>query len=339
MTPARSHHIAPAKRGPEGGRRRPRCLVAVLLSVLVLAGCSTLGFFYERLDDLALLEAERWLDLDREQALRLRARVDERLSGHRTQELPRYVAVLEHGANLIDRGAAPEDLLATFEQVQELGREAMIRSVPVLAPTFADLAPEQVQHFTRRLRESNEDFREEYLERPAADRRADRLESAEDGIERWTGRLDAGQRALLGRMIDAMPDNAPAWYQRRLAWQEGALELLRAGAPASAYAAWLEQWWRDDRDPDPLQTQREREAAATALAELITGLHPAQRSRASARLRAMAEELRALHGADPAPANAVARESAGTHEAGRARDQSLADAANFCNCSALASVW
>lgn len=281
-----------------------------LLLPLALAGCSTVQFFYDRLDSLALMEAERWLDLDREQAERLRQRIDERLDRHRSEELPRYADVLELTARHIEHGASAEELDATFATVQELLREAMQHSVPVLAQTFDELEPAQVEHFAGELRASNDDYREEYLEPSPERRRADRLEAATDGIERWTGRLAPAQRALLASMIDTIPDGAPAWFERRLQWQQGVLALLREGAGAGAYTDYLEQWWVDDARRDPAHAARmahDRTVAAAAIAALIEDLPPAQRARASDRLQAMAAELRTLHAAAQPGARLVAR--------------------------------
>ena len=134
-------------------------------------------FFYERLDSLALMEAERWLDLDSDQAQRLRRRIDERLERHRSEELPRYADVLELAARHVEQGASAAELDATFATVQELLHEGLQHSVPVLAQAFDELDAAQVEHFAGELRASNEDYSEEYLEPPPERRRADRLEA------------------------------------------------------------------------------------------------------------------------------------------------------------------
>ena len=288
--------------------RAARALLAGTCLMLALAGCSVVGVFYERLDTLVLREAERWFDLDSAQTVRLRERVDERLAQHRAEELPRYAAFLERSADVVASGATPEQLEQEFDLLEGILRDALRHSIPALAATLAELQPAQVERFARRLEESNAEYREEYLDAPATRRRAERIEAATEGVERWSGRLEPAQRALLAGMIDAIPDDAGAWYERRLLWQQGLLELLHQGAPAQTHTAYLESWWVDDSRRDAVhaeQLERNRAVTAAALATLIDGLGAAQRTRAAGRLRDMASEFRVLHARATGPGAAA----------------------------------
>ena len=283
---------------PRPAGRAIRALLVATWLTLGLSGCSVIGVFYERLDTLVLREAERWFDLDSAQAVRLRERVDARLAQHRAEELPRYAAFLERSADVVGSSATPEQLQQKFDLLEGILRDALRHSIPALSDTLAELQPTQVERFARRLEESNAEYREEYLDAPATRRRAERIEAATEGVERWSGRLEPAQRALLADMIDAIPDDAGAWYERRLLWQQGLLELLRQGASAQTHAAYLESWWIDDSRRDAghaAQLERNRAVTAAALATLIDGLSPAQRTRAAGRLRDMAAEFRVLH--------------------------------------------
>ena len=283
---------------PRPAGRAIRALLVATWLTLGLSGCSVIGVFYERLDTLVLREAERWFDLDSAQAVRLRERVDARLAQHRAEELPRYAAFLERSADVVGSSATPEQLQQKFDLLEGILRDALRHSIPALSDTLAELQPAQVERFARRLEESSAEYREEYLDAPATLRRAERIEAATEGVERWSGRLEPAQRALLADMIDAIPDDAGAWYERRLLWQQGLLELLRQGASAQTHAAYLESWWIDDSRRDAghaAQLERNRAVTAAALATLIDGLSPAQRTRAAGRLRDMAAEFRVLH--------------------------------------------
>jgi len=277
--------------------RRARLVAAAALA-LALGGCTLLSFVYGRLDTVAEVWADRWFDFDRAQAQRFKARVRERLAENRRDELPRFAAYVADGALLVEGGPTPAELEAFLDRGRALFEDALLRSLPLMSGTLAELTPAQVEHFAREVEESNAEFAEEELEVEPEERQADRRRELRREVERWIGSLDASQRAILDRLVAEIPDGARAWYEHRRARQQGLIALLRAQAPAAAYAEYVREWWSGDRHLAPehaAQLESNRRATVAALAELVGTLTPRQRERAAARLRAIAKDLDGLH--------------------------------------------
>jgi hypothetical protein len=278
----------------------PRSRVRLLLVALTLAlgGCTLLSFVYGRLDTVAEVWADRWFDFDREQSQRFKVRVRERLAENRRVELPLFSDYLDGAVRLVEGRPTPGEIDAFLERGRGLFEQALRRSLPLMSETLAGLSPAQVEHFARELDESNEEFREDELDGDAAERQAERRKELLREVERWTGKLEPAQRAILERLVAQVPDGARAWYDYRRVRQRGLLALLRARAPASGHAEYIESWWLGDRHLEPdyaAQLARNREVTVVALAELVATLTPRQRERAAARLRSIARELDELH--------------------------------------------
>jgi len=280
-------------------RRRGRLLVGAAL-MLTLGGCTLLSFVYGRLDSIATAYADSWFDLERDQSKRFKHRARERLAINRREELPQYAAFLDGAARLVEGRPSAAELDALIERGRELFELGLRRSLPLMTETLAELAPRQVEYFTRELDERNAEYRDEELDVDPEERQEQRREELQHEVERWTGRLVASQRAILDRLVAQVPDGARAWYEHRLARQRGLLELLRARASAAEHARYIERWWLGDRHLEPdhaAQLARNRQSTVSTLAELIATLTPKQRARVAARLRAIGSELEELHAA------------------------------------------
>lgn len=273
-------------------------LLAVAALALALGGCSLLSFVYGRLDTIAEVYADRWFDFDSAQSKRFKARVRERLAENRKVELPLYADYIDEAARLAEGRPTAAEIDGLLDRGRDLFEQALVRSLPLMAETLAELSPDQVEHFAREIAESNAEYVEDELEVDPAERQDERRRELVREVERWTGKLEPAQRAILERLVDEVPDGARAWFEHRQVRQRGLLELLRGRAPAPAYARFVEQWWLGDRHLAPAhaeQLARNRAATVAALAELVATLTPRQRERATARLRSIAADLRALH--------------------------------------------
>ena len=124
---------------------------------------------------------------------------------------------------------------------------------------------------------------------------------AREAVERWSGRLDAGQRATLERMVDGIPDGSQPWNAFSRAWQRQLLAALRGGRDARELESLLAWWWVDGKGFDPAyaaQLSANRQRIAEGLAELLAVLRPEQRARAAGRLRALADDLHEVRAID-----------------------------------------
>lgn len=293
MQPASMAPEAPSQTSTHPPRRGSVWCIALL--VLLASGCSVVGMLYERIDLLMGLEADSWLDLDADQRRHFRRAVRERMEQNRIEELPEYIAFLELAAMRVERSPDSATLLADAESLRLLLRDTLGRSLPLIAGTLAGLRPAQIDHLEERFEERNADYAREYLEIPPDRFRANRLRRSREAVERWTGRLDAGQRAELAALVDEIPDGSDAWNAYSLAWQQALMDQLRAGADREQLLALLTHWWTTDAAMDPAYVatlENNRRLIAEALARLLPTLSARQRSHAAREFRALARDLR-----------------------------------------------
>ena len=293
------HRVFKALRhAPPGARLRDRLLRAGLLGCVLLVGaCSVVGALYERLDLLLGLEADSWLDLDADQKSSFRLAARERIEQNRREELPGYIQLLERAAMRMEGSPDADTLLADAESLRLALRDTLRRSLPMVADALARLRPEQVAYFAEQLEKSNAEYAEEYLDVPPDRFRGARLKRSREAVERWTGRLDAAQRARLAALVDAIPDGSAAWNRYSLAWQQALLAELRAGTDSPRLLRLMEHWWVTDAGMDPAyvaQLETNRGLIASALAELLPTLSQRQRARATREFLDLAGDLREL---------------------------------------------
>jgi hypothetical protein len=256
------------------------------------------GALYGQLDTLAMWEARSWLDLDREQSGRFRRGLVQRLEQNRREELPHYSALAGELAALAGTRPTPAQVHALIERSRVLLRDSALATTPLLAATLHGLRPAQLDYLAQEFEESNAEYREEYLDPDPATLREERLDTVRKSIERWSGRLDAAQRARLERLVDELPSGAERWYAHRLRWQGQLLGELRAGADVATIESLLRAWWGDVEAYDAdyaAQLAEGRWQVAETLAEVIDSFDARQRARAEARLQELAVELDDLH--------------------------------------------
>ena len=275
--------------------------LALALVVLLASACSVVGVVYNRLDFLLLMEADSWLDLDRPQRDRLESSIRQTLDMHRNRELPRWSALLRHMARNVEQSADATALLQTFEEARLAYRASVELLIDPLAAALGDIGPEQLEHLRERIDEDNEAYAKEFLD-PAPERRASARERrAREAIERWSGRLDATQRAQVGRMMAAIPDGGESWRDFRLAWQSALLARLAADPDEAELRQLLHDWWLGEAGTTPdydRQVDANRKLIANGLAGLFRDLSDTQRKRAVRKLQDMAAELDRLTARD-----------------------------------------
>ena len=105
--------LEPIEQAPP--RHRLRVLLVSGVAVL-LAGCTILGFVYDRLDTLVGFYIEDLIDLTPEQSAQLDRTLAGNLQWHRESELQRYAAFLREFAGTVDAGLERPRLLEASRQ-------------------------------------------------------------------------------------------------------------------------------------------------------------------------------------------------------------------------------
>jgi hypothetical protein len=289
MTFARAANNTPAAR-----RRLLRWLGAGLL-VVALAGCGT-KLVYDRMDRLAGWYLGGLVSLDADQRSSLDRWLEVSLDWHRESELERYAAFLRDLEADLARPLSYEEYDRVRLTIEAFWRDFVAGTVPHSAELLTSLSPEQVEELIASLEEEDREDAEELADRSLEERMERRRKRMQRGVERWTGRLDASQRAIVAA---AAADLRPLDAQRldyRAQWRERLRTALLA--PADMAPAEIERLLAE---PQATWTDAYRDGIADnrrrilqMLAELDATLSSAQRDRMRARLGELAGDLESL---------------------------------------------
>ena len=278
-----------------------RWAIAVLL-VLALGGCGV-GLVYPRLDTLGTWYVEGLVSLDETQAAELERMLEARLDWHRDSELVRYSTFLRGMSDSVQRRTDAGTWRDAARQAEVFWRDLGAGLAPVavaLGPTLTDA---QVEELLRNLAEQDDEEWEEYADRTPEERIERRQKSWRRGIERYTGRLDASQRALVEARAAASNSAIPEWLEYRRAWRAELAATLRVRGDAAQFEpritrlfAHPDDWWTPGYRA---ALERRRGELIELLVELDATMTPRQRAAAGREFASLAAELEALAKSGP----------------------------------------
>ena len=292
MTPA-------ARRSPRVGPRALLRWAATCLVAFGLGGCS-LGLVYPRLDTVVGFYLQGLVSLDDAQAAQLKRTLAGNLEWHRRSELARYAAFLREVAVAVEGGAGQKDWLEASRRTEDYFRAIFEQAAPgysALAVTFTDA---QVAELLANLEAADEKTWREFSRRTPAERDARREKSMLRAIERFTGPLDAAQRASVRAHVAESPSFMPEWRENRRLWREA---LASALAGRRTDPGFEQGMFVLIARPDDLWTpqyrsavEQRRESLARLMATIDATLTPQQRAAARRQLLALADEVQGLAG-------------------------------------------
>jgi hypothetical protein len=278
--------------------RRGLAAWAAALALVLAAGCSLVSVGYGSAPMLLAWRAGDWFDLDAEQAVLLRARLDEAHVFHRQQLLPVLLQRLDEAQARLARPVTTDDVDWAVAELRRHYDATVAQLMERVAPLAATLRPEQLVRLEATFAKRNRDYAREYLEGSPEDIAAARYERSLDTAEDWFGRLAPEQRALLRERVAAMPaEDAAALADRQRRQREliAILQQARAGEPARLSAAALTRWatdWDSGREPRHRAAREAlRRSYARLYVDLINGASPAQRAHLRGRLAGYVRDL------------------------------------------------
>jgi hypothetical protein len=261
---------------------------------------------YTNVDLYLRWKADDYFALDGRQTDALKTQLDAATSWHRSEELPRYSAMLLGARDRVGAGLDGEDV-EWFVESARARYEALVRhSAPGAAEVLSSLTPGQIARFEAKLSRENEEFAAEFVEPPEDVQRRKRFQRSLDLVEDWVGPLSGAQRARMESMSYQLPLTNAMRHEDRQRRQRELLALLDEHRTAQTLAPALEAWligWDKGRAPDYEQRALEsRRQTIAMLVELDRTLEPAQRSRLQAKLARYAGEFESLAANRPARA-------------------------------------
>jgi hypothetical protein len=274
-----------------------RALLLVLLALL--GGCSMgVKVAYNNADTLLLWRVKRYVELEPPQSQALEASVARLHAWHRSQELPRVVALLHTAGASASDGLTSDEAYRLFGEAR--GRyEALADAVAREgSAVLASLTAQQRETLRRRLAEDDQRFAAEFVNVDETKLRQQRAQHVLEYVQRLYGDLRPEQRELVLAASKAMP----LTYADRLAHharrQAELMQLLeRYPSPDSLRPA-LRRWlvdWESSRTPAHAQRARQiLDQSVQMLVDLDRTLTPAQRRTLLARLDRYASDVSTL---------------------------------------------
>ena len=227
----------------------PARLAAVLLALLLLAGCGN-TFLYNRLDWLIGWYVDDYVELSRAQEKVFQQRLRPVLDWHRREELALYALLLQQ---IEADSAAPLDA----DTVRDWSRQLLLalerieaRLWPLIHEIGADLDQAQMAGLLENIQARQRELEEEYLTRSDEEYAEDNFDRLSENLRDFLGPLSAAQEDQIARAAQAMRRLDQAWLEERRLWLK-TLQRLSARAPgwqAALRAAWAQRKeWRTPR--------------------------------------------------------------------------------------------
>lgn len=279
-------------------RRAPRGRAPiVLLLALLLAGCSSFGIVYPRMDWVLGWRFDKYADLDAAQKTLRSQEIARFLQWHRSEELPVYARELRQIAAGLDRPVTLQQVEQEGRRAEQLWTRVAVQARPGFCRVLRTLDDRQVGQVLERFDKEQREYAEKFVDPPAERRRRDEEKRVAKSIKRWTGSLNARQESAIREWIERPDDLTTFWQQQREAWRGRlALALQRRAAPdaCAAFDALLD--WPTATLPP---AQRQRVAASEArryrmYTEVIAAMDATQRRHAQRELLKLAEEMEKL---------------------------------------------
>jgi len=283
----------------------PRGLWRLLLCALALAllqGCSAIKLGYNKADDLAYWWLDGYADFAAPQSERLRAALGDVHRWHRTQELPLYAGLLQQAQTLAAENITPTQVCNMADAGQSHLNALTTKAMPALTTVAMDLSGKQLMHMERQWAKKNAAWQDDWLKPSPAEREKKRIDNMVERFESFYGTLTPAQVQLLRQQVQQSVWTAPWAWRDRVYKQQLLLELLRSfqiksPQPALAQDALqsiVQSWTSTSEGYGFEMRQRIKQEACSNVAQLHTTTTPAQRLKATQRLRAYAIDFQDL---------------------------------------------
>jgi hypothetical protein len=178
-------------------------IIGLLCLLLGLGGCSAIKLGYNALPEVAYWWLDGFVDFDDGQRQPVRDDIARVHAWHRTEELPRYVAVLQQVERLAATGFTPAQACALEPALRERA-VVLLRGIEPYATAHAlTLQPQQIQRIRRKYEERNREYQKEWV-------RLDRDELLEKREKEIVKRADTIYGAVNDRQLAVLRDHLRA---------------------------------------------------------------------------------------------------------------------------------
>ncbi|MFT6956740.1 MAG: hypothetical protein ACJAYC_001746 [Halieaceae bacterium] len=201
--------------------------VSLILLVLLLAGCSSTTFVYNRLDFLLPWYLGDYVNLDRQQKKHLDEILKPFLSWHRAEELPVYLAILDDVRVRLEQPVSADDVMEFSSKVEAAWFRLEEEALDWLLSLGDQLSDQQMAEFIAELRAKQVEYEEEYLPRSDEEYREEASDNLRDNLQDYLGRLEPEQSAILQVANKQLIRSDAAWLLERARWLDTLQSILQ----------------------------------------------------------------------------------------------------------------
>ncbi len=192
-------------------------LIAALLLTLLAAGC-TMSFTYNHLDWLIPWYVDDYVDLSRQQRQLLQGQLGPVLQWHREEELERYLELLDRIEADLAGEVTTAQVLSWADEIIAAAERVEENMVSVALQFGATLSDEQLAEFMESVWEEHREYEEEFLGRTDEEYIEENKDNLEEFLERFTGRLNDEQDAVLLRAAESLQRFDGVWLEDHEQW-------------------------------------------------------------------------------------------------------------------------
>jgi hypothetical protein len=204
-----------------------RIASVALLSLALLAGCSSTKMAYRYADWGIVWWVDDYIPMTAEQESRLEQDIRDIRQWHCATELPRYSEWLTQLKSDVRSGELDQSTVVHHqEQLLSFFAPLMERARPAATRLLSSLSDAQVQQLASNMKESQQELEEELLAENPEQTREARAERTMERVERWLGSLNDRQRETVSAWSKDRGQQTEIWLEGRRNWQQALLDAL-----------------------------------------------------------------------------------------------------------------
>ncbi len=280
--------------------------LALIAMTISFAGCAAMKLGYNNADTLALFQLDSYFELNPEQELTVRERMNALLAWHRSTQLRDYAAFIDAARAKLGGQVTAADVMEFNRQLNARMLTAGDKAAPDIAHLALTLTPEQIDRAAKKTAGDAAKARRELARQPDKDPGAERIKKYSERAESWFGRLTDEQKEIIRKSFASRPDDRTWWIDERERRQRGFIALLRkvqAERPSEEAATrWMRTYFTQlSVAPDAerrARTESYRRGSAELVAQLINVATPEQRAVLDKKLNDYAQDFKSLAGAN-----------------------------------------
>ena len=215
-----------------------RLIVVLIITALATTACSRTSFFYHRIPTFINWAVDDYLTFDKQQQAEFDNALDNLLDWHQTQELPKYVDLLDRLISQMESSTplTVEEITLWQAEADDYSEALQRQAILSLAGIIPSLTTAQHQEIREALDKKQGELERKYADRSDERYRKDAIENLDDNLSDYLGRLSGAQKATISAAADSMIRYDAVWLERRKDWFDGFYALITSPGPDPAAA-------------------------------------------------------------------------------------------------------